>query len=220
MEKKTLLVEKTARYYTLGDPRNVSGIWFVCHGYGQLAAYFIEKFGCLNDGSQLIVAPEGLHRYYLNGFNGRVGASWMTKEDRDNDIRDYVAYLDKLYREVISGTGNHMVSVTALGFSQGAATASRWAAYGTSRIDNLVLWAGLFPPDMDFSVNREKLNRSGIFLVAGDEDEFLSRINIEGQERILNENSLDYELIRFQGGHSIPEEVLKNVRSRLRNPSI
>ncbi|MFL5521990.1 MAG: hypothetical protein ACJ8B6_13695, partial [Gemmatimonadales bacterium] len=55
-----LIVPRTARYYTLGPthgfPRE---LWFVCHGYGQLAGRFLRQFAPLDDGTRLIVAPEG-----------------------------------------------------------------------------------------------------------------------------------------------------------------
>ena len=49
-------------------------IWFVVHGYGQLAEYFIRHFRGLDDGTRYIVAPEGLSRFYVKEWT-RVGAS-------------------------------------------------------------------------------------------------------------------------------------------------
>ena len=40
-----------------------------------------------------IIAPQGLHKFYLEGTSGRVGASWMTKENREDDIKNYLVYL-------------------------------------------------------------------------------------------------------------------------------
>jgi hypothetical protein len=57
---------------------------------------FIQKFKELASENTLIVAPEALSRFYLNGFSGRVGATWMTKEARDTEILDYLNYLNKL----------------------------------------------------------------------------------------------------------------------------
>ncbi len=63
----SLVVPRTARYYTLGPthgfPRE---LWFVCHGYGQLAERFLRQFAPLDDGTRLIVAPEALSRFYLD----------------------------------------------------------------------------------------------------------------------------------------------------------
>src|SRR5712691_10353388 len=95
-------VRRTARYFTLGPthgfPRE---LWIVCHGYGQLANRFLSHFSPLDDGTRLVVAPEGLSRFYVDPLSERrtqsvprIGASWMTKEARQSEIDDYIAYLD------------------------------------------------------------------------------------------------------------------------------
>ncbi|MEZ4763957.1 MAG: hypothetical protein R3C26_12480 [Calditrichia bacterium] len=37
-----------------------------------------------------------MSRFYLQSTNGRIGATWMTREDRENEIADYLAYLNNL----------------------------------------------------------------------------------------------------------------------------
>ncbi|MGH7540318.1 MAG: hypothetical protein ACRELC_04915, partial [Gemmatimonadota bacterium] len=72
-------IERRARYAALGDRKVAPAhVWFVLHGYGQLAPRFVRSFEALDDGSRWIVAPEGLHRYYLDHAERKVGASWMT----------------------------------------------------------------------------------------------------------------------------------------------
>ena len=120
MDQKNISINKTARYFTLGNPNEkIETIWFLCHGYGQLANYFLKNFEILNNGKNLLVAPEGLHRFYLNGFGGRVGASWMTREDRLNDIKDYIGFLDQLYLEIVNPFKSRNIKINVLGFSQG-----------------------------------------------------------------------------------------------------
>ena len=70
----------------------------------------------------------------------------MTREDRETDIRDYVAYLDRVVEHVTPSRAQ--VRIRALGFSQGCATAFRWAALGATRVHDLILWAGEVPPDV------------------------------------------------------------------------
>ncbi|MFW6202332.1 MAG: hypothetical protein ACOC8B_07130, partial [Gemmatimonadota bacterium] len=98
-----------------GEPRPAGSapreIWFVCHGYRQLAGRFVRRFAPLDDGNRLIVAPEALSRFYLDddggphGPDARIGATWMTRADRENEIRDYVDYLDTLYERVFEESG-------------------------------------------------------------------------------------------------------------------
>src|SRR5512144_1837643 len=117
---------RSARYYTLGPAAAAAReVWFLLHGYGQLAGRFLIAFQALDDGSRCLIAPEALSRFYLGEATGRhdkVGASWMTREDRLTDIADYVRYLDGLYGDLVSGRRDGG-GVTVLGFSQGTATA-------------------------------------------------------------------------------------------------
>src|SRR5882762_5598050 len=125
-----------ARYFTLGDPAHAEQMWFACHGYGQLAARFLEKLRVLDDGRRYLVAPEGLSRFYLSESptERRVGASWMTREDRLAEIDDYVRYLDAVYADVFGSLARAQVTLHALGYSQGASTVSRWARSEERRV--------------------------------------------------------------------------------------
>ena len=113
IEESHIVVRRTARYYTIGaavaSPR---ALWFACHGYGQLAAYFARPFESLDDGTRVVVVPEALSRFYfgdprqrLQGVDSLVGATWMTREDREREIDDHVGYLDALYAHVRASGG-------------------------------------------------------------------------------------------------------------------
>src|SRR2546426_12690078 len=144
MQEHQFSTPRSARYFTLGSPQHAADVWLVCHGYGQLASRFLERFRPIAAERRCIVAPEGLSRFYLteSPAERRVGASWMTREDRLHEIDDYVRYLDAVYREVLGRVEGPAARVTALGFSQGTATVSRWAALGQSRLHHVVLWGG------------------------------------------------------------------------------
>src|SRR5205085_360938 len=100
-------VPRTARYFLIGDASSTGKeLWIVLHGFGQLAADFIEYFATLNDGERVVVAPEALNRYYTQPISvpsadRKVGATWMTKEFRDAEIADYVRYLDLLHADLV-----------------------------------------------------------------------------------------------------------------------
>ncbi len=53
-------VERTARFVTMGATDQPTELWFVCHGYGELAASFVQGLSVLDDGTRLLVAPEAL----------------------------------------------------------------------------------------------------------------------------------------------------------------
>ncbi|MFN4234350.1 MAG: alpha/beta hydrolase [Bacteroidia bacterium] len=198
-----------ARYFTYGNLSDTTkNIWFVCHGYGQLAEYFIRKFYILNPDENFVIVPEGLHRFYLNGHSGRVGASWMTKEDRLTDIENYIQFLDSVYFENVKNT---KAKIILLGFSQGAATASRWAAMGKSKIDKLILWAGVFPPDLPFENCLNKINQLNPLLVIGNKDEFISAEEMQEKIKWLDSEKINYQLHTFEGKHDIDGNVLIDI---------
>ena len=207
MEEHYVAARRTARYYTLDPAEEAREVWFVLHGYGQLAAFFLRHFEAIDDGHRLVVAPEALSRFYLPGHQ-RVGASWMTKEDRLTEIDDYLAYLDALYDRVFETLDRSRVTVHVLGFSQGAATASRWTTLGRSDADRLILWAGQLAHDLDFVAHAATLRRLDLTLVAGTDDEFITPKRLAEQEAILIEHSIPYRLRPFKGDHRMDTETL------------
>jgi predicted esterase len=213
VQEHHLSVTRSARYFTLGDSaRGVAEVWFLCHGYGQLAGRFLEKLRGLDDGRRYLVAPEGLSRFYLSESptERRVGASWMTREDRLTEIEDYVRYLDAVYAAVFRELDRTRVTVHALGFSQGAPTVSRWAATGTGLIDRLVLWGGEFPPDLDLSREStvERLRAARLTLVYGRSDEFITPKVVATTTARLRQHAIPYKEIVFDGGHEVSAAVL------------
>lgn len=217
--ERHLTVKRTARYCTLGDMvAPVSDLWVVCHGFAQLARAFIEEFRAISRPGRLIVAPEALNRFYLNreggraGASARVGATWMTREDRLAEIDDYVRYLDDLHREITEGQQREDVRVTALGFSQGTATVARWLVHGTARIDRLVLWAGLLPPEIDpAGPPRDRLASTELVLVRGTRDEMLDAKQLATQRESLEKAGARVTVLEFDGGHRMDRDTLARV---------
>lgn len=203
-----LKVQKTARIAIEGTNNpNLRSVWLIAHGYGQMATYFINKFEKLFDDENLFIVPEGLHRYYLNGFNGKIGASWMTREEREKDIEDYCIYLDIVYDKYIQLLDKKII-VNALGFSQGGATICRWAAHTQNKIDNLIVWGSVIPPDMNWEEDVQKLRNLNWHYVAGDSDELLSDKRRREQLEILESYGIKPNSIHYNGGHDILEETL------------
>jgi predicted esterase len=208
IQQRNIEVRKTARYFLLGEPSQATDILFVCHGYGQLASVFLEQFQGISDRKFLIVAAEGLHRFYWEKFSGRVVASWMTKEDRDSDINDYVLFLDAVHDEVkpLCPPG---VRVHALGFSQGAATVARWVARSEMKIESLIFWAGEFPKDINLEVIEERFNALRLIVVCGSADQFISNTKLY-QDSFVN-LGMKPENVVFEGKHMIEEETLRRL---------
>jgi predicted esterase len=206
-------VTKTARYLTLGstDPA-VDKIWFLLHGYGQLAGRFLHKFTDLDDGKTVLVAPEGLSKFYLQGFDGKVGATWMTREDRESEIADYLDYLDVVYNEVDDKFDLAGKELTLLGFSQGAATVCRWHVLRSPAAHKLILWSGLLPEEFLEPQYLQHFKNVKLVLVEGRRDEFRNDQQVEHQISVLADAGIRYEIVRFDGGHEISPAVLPRLR--------
>lgn len=206
---------RTARYFTLGTLEDRGGqVWFVLHGYGQLATRFLKSFEPLDDGSRIIVAPEGLSRFYVDGVappHQKVGASWMTREDRLTEIEDYVRYLDAVFADVFHRVERRGRRVCVLGFSQGTATACRWLALGSARADRLILWAGEVPPDLDLATARGRLAELDLTFVLGGRDEYITPKVVSREEERLRRADIPYRIVTFEGGHEIDGPTLQGL---------
>jgi predicted esterase len=220
-----LRVQRTARYYTLGEAGSeLRELWLVCHGYGQLAGPFLEGFRALADAKRLVVAPEGLSRFYTGAEAGPhgpaspVGATWMTREDRLAEIEDYVSYLDRLVQDLRSRSSPGPRCLIALGFSQGTATISRWAARTDARIDELVLWGGRLPPDLEPEAVAGRWAGLRVTLVAGRRDRWAAEREIESDASRLVQLGAAPRVMRFDGGHRLDDDVLRAISDDIEGP--
>ncbi|MEM6522198.1 MAG: alpha/beta fold hydrolase [Bacteroidota bacterium] len=207
MTQKSLNFRFEARYFQEGElNENTRKVFFVLHGHGQQAKYFIKKFHPLFEEGHCVIAPEGLSRYYLEGYTGRVGATWMTKEDRLTDIKNYITYLNRIYSSVVENVDQPDIYI--IGFSQGAATASRWVADSQMKFHNLILWAGIFPPDMDFEKAGKKFMGKTFTFVYGTRDPFLSDKKFTEMQSLSDQLSVKPRIIQFDGDHDINKNAL------------
>lgn len=211
-----LTVPRTARYLTEGEFESAEEVWFLLHGYSMLASSFLQWFAPANRPGRLLVAPEGLSRAYFEEKGARrVGASWMTKEDRDAEIEDYLGYLDLLAQRVLAGVpGSPRIEVH--GFSQGAATACRWVAFGHRRIERLMLWGGGVPPDLPLDRYGPTLTAAGLEIAIGNRDQFISAEEVDREQARLAAAGLTPTLHRFEGGHRVDRETLLALKGAAR----
>ncbi len=142
-----LVVQRRARWFERGalDARE---LWIVLHGYGQLARPFLASCAPLARPERRLVAPEALSRFYLRSGRGPIGACWMTREAREDEIADYLAYLDALCAHVLAQMPL-APRLCVLGFSQGVATAWRWALAGAHAPARLIACGGTAPEELD-----------------------------------------------------------------------
>lgn len=211
---KTLHIKtsKTARCQIL-EPREtdkISECWIVIHGYAQLAANFIKDFEPFQKAGRIIVAPEGLNRFYAKGFSGNPAATWMTSEDRENEIEDYCNYLQKLQdtlKENYALKGD--CKFLLLGFSQGVATLSRWVNNKNPDFDTLVFYAGSIAHDLDWEKFVAQTKGKDFHFISGDADPMITTKALQEALDFYREKGLEFETHFFNGGHEIKAEALR-----------
>ena len=214
--QKHFPVQKTARYFSFGEKKNnIKYLWIVLHGYSHLAEEFIKQFEVLDNDETLLIAPEGLSRFYVKGYFGNVGASWMTKEDRMTDIMDNINYLDALLKNVLNEMRNLPEKIIVLGFSQGGATAARWAAVTGHKINHLIIHSSEFPKDISDESLKHLNEKTKTWIVYSNHDEFIDEELFQKEFRYLDERNFVYEKVFFEGKHEIKKETLEILNSKL-----
>lgn len=213
MNEHNIKIERTARYYTLGElNENTKTIWFAVHGYGQLSQYFIKKFNQITDNKVFIVAPEAPSRFYLDDNFNRVGASWMTRELRQSEIDDNNDYLNSLYESLLKGFDLTNIEVNILGFSQGCATVCRWFGAGKIKCNRLLLWAGFFSNGISEVIEPEKLKNVETYYIYGDKDEFLLAYpEVSEKFRADMIKDINPKIVCFDGKHTVDGLTLKTI---------
>jgi predicted esterase len=176
-------------------------LFYVLHGYGQLAKFFIRKFSPALEKGYTIVAPEGLHRFYLEGTSGRVGASWMTKENREQDIQNYLKYLDAVHAKLTAE--KEWEEIVVLGFSQGVATAFRWLAESDIKPSKFLICSGLVPPDVDLNIKKDIFDPIKMSYFSGVNDPYRTEDSVKEFYDAVASSKLEMELVNFEGIHEV-----------------
>ena len=207
--KKQISIPKTHKYSQLGEfSEKTNTVWIVLHGYGMLSEFFIKKFECILNEKTVVIAPEGSNRFYLNNNYSRVGASWMTKVDKEKDIEDNISFIKTLYTKIVDDIGHNNFKLKTLGFSQGGATLVRWIMSNSIKVDSLILWGSDIPQDSLTNQNKSRWSSINIKIVIGKKDEYISDENKKKVIDAVNAYGLSYKLIEYDGPHKIIESEL------------
>jgi len=203
-------IERTAHVYTLGEePNEAENIWLIFHGYGQLASGIIRKFDGFENKKLHVIAPEGSSIFYFRRNPIIIGASWMTRRHREDEIEDYLKYIDAVY-----GSLNLRDDQTfnVLGFSQGSSTMMRWLNHARPKVSKLINWAGEFPWDVDFKMMTKYLDTIPIkYYCVGDNDEFVTAERFQTLKLKIVEIGSSFQIKRFIGKHEINRKLLLDI---------
>ena len=214
--KKQISIPKTHKYSQLGEfSKKTNAVWIVLHGYGMLSEFFIKKFECILNDNTVVIAPEGSNRFYLENNYYRVGASWMTKLDKEKDIEDNISFIQTLYLNIVDEIGHSNFKLNTLGFSQGGATLVRWIMSNNITIDSLILWGSDIPKDCLTEEKKSRWSSIDVKLVIGSQDEYINEENKQKVIDLINSYGLKYELVEYEGSHKIIEKELEKIAAGL-----
>ncbi|NNL07617.1 MAG: esterase [Croceitalea sp.] len=209
--QKTVVYQSTNVYETLNTlSHKTKNIWLVFHGMGYLSRYFLKYFKTLNPEENYIIAPQAPSKYYLGTDFKHVGASWLTKESTGQEIENVLNYVTAVVKAEKLPADKRFIF---FGFSQGVSIALRWLAKCRYNHDQLILYAGGIPNELnknDLSFLTAK--KSQIKIIYGDADIYLTeeRLKVEA-EKIKNLFGNKAQVINFKGEHEIKTEILEAI---------
>lgn len=193
--------------------RRETEILIALHGYGQLAEFFLRKLEPLFCEERLVIVPEATNYSYQKGFSGRVGANWMTSHERETAIENNNRYLNEILESVLLKYPLKP-SIKVLGFSQGAATATRWVSQLNEKVEKLVLWSGGFAHDLNIQRAGEKLKNTEVLVVLGNEDPLLTEESIQKQNEFIASLPFEVKRLEFIGGHDLDLPLMRSIFER------
>ena len=193
---------QTPRAGHAGPPRTVIAL----HGFGQKCKGFMRNFAPLRDRNILVITPQGPHQFYMQLEPKKVGFNWLTIFEKENSIRDFVGYMNRLLDTLDTQYGRVRENVFLLGFSQGVSMAYRLAASGTIPPRGFIACCADLPEDV-----AEKLPEIAPFpvlLAHAEDDPVIPLSKAEEAEAQLTAHRFAVERLRYTGGHVLPEEVI------------
>ncbi len=206
---KQVNYQSTNTYSTLNRlTEKTRNIWIVCHGIGFLSKYFINYFKDLKPDFNYVIAPQAPSKYYQTKAYKYVGASWLTKENRELETENVLNYLDAVLKNENLPTDKNII---LMGFSQGVSVVTRWIAQRKINCDYLVLHSGSIPTEFnpDSFAHLPDLITTVIY---GTEDEYLTQKKLNTQLNYANKIFPNpVKVITFEGKHEMSKQSLSDL---------
>ena len=200
---RTLSIEAPAHGRVLvHDVDSPRGLLMGFHGYAETAETQLERLAAVpGTDAWTLVAAQGLNRFY-RGRTQDVVAGWMTRQDRDDAIRDNVAYVDN----VIEATRNGSEPIVVAGFSQGVAMAFRAAVLGRAGVNGVIAVGGDIPPELlAGSASASPFPR--VLLIHGATDDWYTAKKLDADMSALRARGEEPEAFTHDGGHEWTADV-------------
>ena len=211
-EEKKVSYTTTNSYSTRNNlTAATKNVWFCCHGLGFLSRYFIQYFNGLDADENYIIAPQAPSKYYQKSDFKHVGASWLTREETQQETENVLNYLDAVFASEEIPEDKRLI---LLGYSQGVSVAMRWLASRKLNVDTLVIHSGGIPKELspqDF----EFLTTTQVELWYGTEDEYLTEKRIYEETRRAKEMFGEaLKIVPFEGKHVVNRELINELGIR------
>ena len=211
-EEKKVSYTTTNSYSTRNNLTSATkNVWFCCHGLGFLSRYFIQYFNGLDTDENYIIAPQAPSKYYQKSDFKHVGASWLTREETQQETENVLNYLDAVFASEEIPEDKRVI---LLGYSQGVSVAMRWLASRKLNVDTLVIHSGGIPKELspqDF----EFLTTTQVELWYGTEDEYLTEKRIYEETRRAKEMFGEaLKIVPFEGKHIVNRELINELGIR------
>ena len=175
MQPIAFITPRTAHYYSLGAPGpGIGHLWVCLHGHHQPVAGLAAQLVHLDMPERLLILPEALSRHARPETSGRPGDAlgvWFAPHSVADDLVDTTTYLDGL-TDAIRARCPAGTPVTVLGYGHGAAAAVGWLAENHLPYERLILYAPVFPPEIDRRALFGALARRPVAVVSTTADSF------------------------------------------------
>jgi predicted esterase len=181
----------------VGNPR---GLFVGFHGYMENADIQMERLAAVPGAEGwTLVSVQGLNRFY-RGRSQEIVAGWMTRQNREDAIRDNVAYVDNVIDAVRVGSE----PIVFTGFSQGVGMAFRAAIRGKGRATGVIAVGGDVPPEL-LADAASWFPR--VLLLRGARDEWYTAEKLDQDYRALRPRVDDVQKIEYDAAHEWTDEV-------------
>jgi predicted esterase len=165
------------------------------HGFGETAEDNLRELGRVPGlEAWTLASVEALHPFYTR--SGDIVSCWMTRRDRELAIRDNLAYVSSVLRDLRDETPDGPLVVA--GFSQGTAMAYRAAALGAVPVDAVLALGGDVPPEL---AELAAVGFAHALIGRGRDDEWYSAGKLAEDVALLSGRGVEPVVYEFDGGH-------------------
>lgn len=209
MEKRVTYSSSNS-YTTLNEnTAQTTTVWMAFHGMGYLSRYFSRYFGQLNQEQHYVIIPQAPSKYYQDNKFKHVGASWLTREDTQEEMANVLRYLDAIWELEQPREDQRLI---VMGYSQGVSIATRWMARRQIQCDHLLLHSGGIPVELkptDFDYLKPE---TPVTYLYGTEDPYINEAR--KTEQSLKGSQLFGERLHietFSGAHEVNVDFLSSL---------